>query len=209
MNEEIEIIKQLIIILGIFGVSTSSLRLFRKRNSFKTKKEKRREIGLFFNSNLMFLLLVIMGYYFLQMQQDFQGIVDNYTDSFKYYITTIEEKNRLIGALSSNCTELVNNYTDCMNNTQLIDDMPFIEAAKNYTRNLTYDRKYFNCLDFNKGCVALFQSLGYNAYIMAVSTIGNTRPSANHAITIIELPIDCTEGLTIIPPKKFEFYGVK
>jgi len=90
-------------------------------------------------------------------------------------------------------------------------NMPFLNVFNDWAMNKTYDRFSFNCVDFANGCTDLAHYLGYDAYVRAVrvncSVLG-CQYGNGHAITIMEVPIDCTGGLYVIPPDLFEAYGL-
>jgi hypothetical protein len=135
-------------------------------------------------------------------------------DDYNYMKNLSDKLNSTI----SNYKNYLEKYMDC--DTQLsiqtsyTNNMPFIKSIEEFAISHEYDINTFNCVDFSNGAVGILSEMGYDSYLRTVKVncssgmfgcpFGNNR----HAIVMLELPIEVTGTLFIIPPELFHDYGL-
>jgi hypothetical protein len=143
---------------------------------------------------------------------DISNQCQDFIQSQEQYIGNLSDDNK---KCANDMQGLIREIIDCKAQKnqceQNFENMPFLKEMNDWSGTKTYDRFSFNCVDYARGCASLARNLGYDAYVRAVhvncSTLG-CQFGNGHAITILELPIDCTNGLYVIPPSLFEAYGL-
>jgi hypothetical protein len=188
-----------------------------------------------------FLALIFAVLVVTIMAMHYQSYSDRLSVSINNYYDLVNSKNAQIDLISNECADMLahsdaqnadlnwtaeklkrdvrwleDNYTSCLERNgeleNIMNQMPFLAAGRDFVYNHTYDIKNFNCVDFSQGSVQTWRDMGYEAFTRAVRMNcsltycpdGNNR----HMIAFISIPVECSGGFHPIPPSDFPKYNL-